>query len=1032
MIRNLLVVLTTVVVLSVSGGAVAAQPVLKKPQAIDRATLQRIKTALETAKTTPRVYIVQMRDKPAVAYQGDISGFAKSAPENGARFDVRSAPAQAYALRLVGKQEQLLASVGAADRKIYSYTHALNGFAARLTGAQAGRLRKHPDVLNVWADRNMRLDTNNSPRFLGLLDPENGLRTAHGLRGRGIKIGVIDTGAVQEHPSFRSRGYLPPQNWNGVCQAGEGWSADDCNNKLIGARYYLGGIGEENIVAGDFISPRDSDGHGTHTASTAGGREARSSLNGVPLANISGIAPDAHLAIYKACWEATDPDLSGCYFSDTAAAVDDAVRDGVDIITFSIGTDFSFVDPVDVAFLFAADAGVFVSRSAGNEGPGPETTAAGEPWVTSVAASTQTGNAYANAARVNTPAEVAGKYASDEGAITLPLSESGAVTGDLAAADPIDACEPIAPVAGVVLIARGVCTFDVKITNAVDAGATAVLMYSDDRPRTVMGGTATPATLSIPGVMVDQGPGLALLAQIEAEAAVNVTLSDTEFVVERTVGNIMADFSSRGPYPVVEGWIKPDVTAPGVRILAGSTPEPNSGMGGGFYGYLSGTSMATPHVAGAAALLIESHPDWSPAQVKSALMTTARQSVKKEDGATRADPFDFGSGHIVPNDADDPGLTFNASLTDYLAATCGTELSLVSAEICEQWARGGRSLDPENLNLPSIGIANLFGKKGVYRKVTNVGTAAADYVAKVKAPPGYYVAVTPSEFRIGAGKSRNVRIAVTNKGTAPQGEWAFGSVTFEGLKGQRVFMPLAVRATLLAAPEGFISTGTEGSESFDVQFGYAGAYTAAAHGLLEPDLIGVIPVADDPDNSFDLTFGEDEVVVGPFPTEPGVAYQQWAMYDEYTDGSHDMDLYLFYCPSDVNLPCTIDDQSFSATSTERVGAAPPMDDGTGDDAYFVIIHGYETANQEEANLVLFSWALPGAAEDLGNMTLTAPASASVGATGTVEATWAGLSAGPASKQVGAISHTGPSGLIDVTTVEIENDEGFGFCDLVGC
>lgn len=1030
MIRNLLVVLATVAVLSVSGGAVAAQPELKKPQAVDRATLQRIKSALETAKATPRVYIVQMREKPVVAYQGDISGFAKSAPENGARFDVRSAPAQAYAARLAGKQDRLLASIGAADRKIYSYTHALNGFAARLTSAQAGRLRKHPDVLNVWQDQPMALDTNNSPRFLGLLHEVRGLRTARGLRGKGIKIGVIDSGAVQEHPSFDDRGYKPPTDWNGVCQAGEGWSADDCNNKLIGARYYLGGIGEENIVAGDFISPRDSDGHGTHTATTAGGREVRSSLNGTPLARISGIAPDAYLAIYKACWEATDPNLTGCYFSDTAAATDDAVRDGVDIITYSIGTSFSFVDPTDIAFLFAADAGVFVSRSAGNEGPGPETTAAGEPWVMSVAASTQNGKAFSQAARINSPAEVAGDYASAEGAITLPLSESGPVTGDLTAADPIDACEPIAPITGIALIARGVCTFDVKITNAVDAGATAVLMYSDARPRTVMGGTATPVTQSIPGVMIDQAPGLALLAQLQAAATVNATLTNTVFVTESMQGNLMADFSSRGPFPTVPSWIKPDVTAPGVQILAGSTPEPNSGLGGDFYAYLSGTSMATPHVAGAAALLRERHPDWSPAQVKSALMTTARQTVRKEDGSSRADPFDFGAGHIDPNRSITPGLTFNAGLNDYLAATCGTVSPLVSAEICQQYENVGRSTDPDDLNLPSIGIGDLFGKKTVFRTLTNVGSAA-NYTVDVKAPPGYRVMVTPSEFRMAPGKSRRVRITIANKGTAPQGEWAFGDITFVGDNGRSARTPVAVRSTLLAAPEGFISAGADGSESFDVSFGYNGAYTAAAHGLLDPDL-ALVSVEDDPDNTFDQTFGPDEVVVGPFPTEAGTTYAQWAMYDEYTDGAHDMDLYLVYCPSDVNLPCTFEDQSFNFTSTERVGAVLPLDDGTPDDAYFLVIHGYETEGAATANLVLFTWASPGAAADVGNMTLTAPAGATIGETGTVEATWTGLSTGAGFKQVGAISHTGDGGVIGVTTVEIENDEGLGFCDLVGC
>ena len=574
-----------------------------------------------------------------------------------------------YAAHLVATQDALLARIGASGRKIYSYRHAMNGFAARLTPKEAATLRKDKSVLKVWEDRPMRLDTNSTPTFLGLNNPEKGLWKKRNLRGRGVIIGMIDTGAVQEHPSFEDAGIpAPPAHWAGICQAGEGWDASDCNKKLIGARYFLDGFlaGEAFdtlAVPGEFESPRDSDGHGTHTATTAAGRETVASLFGKPLTKVSGMAPQAHLAIYKACWTAINPDFSGCYFSDTAAATDTAVADGVDVISYSIGTDFAYTDPTDVAFLFATNAGVFVSRSAGNEGPDPETTAAGEPWVISVAASTTNGRAFVDATRVNSPSSIAGDYPSLEGATTEPLAFTGPVTDDVIAANPLDACTPLTNAIGgkIVLIERGTCIFDIKLTNAVAAGAGAALVFTNEiapgveNPKVVMGGDLT---FPIPGVMIDRAPGLAIRDALAGGATVNVTMQKGIFLTEQRVGNVMAGFSSRGPFPTAPDWIKPDVTAPGVQILAGMTPEPNSGVTGELFQYLQGTSMSTPHVSGIAALLIQKNPQWTPAQIKSALMTTARQNVVKQDGATAADPFDFGAGHIRPNNAIDPGLVY--------------------------------------------------------------------------------------------------------------------------------------------------------------------------------------------------------------------------------------------------------------------------------------------------------------------------------------------------------------------------------------
>ena len=407
------------------------------------------------------------------------------------------------------------------------------------------------------------------------------------------------------------------------------------------------------------------------------------------------------------------------------------------------------------------------------------------------------------------------------------------------------------------LIERGTCVFDVKLTNAVAAGADAVLVFTNEiapgveNPKVVMGGDLT---FPIPGVMIDRAPGLAIRDALAGGATVNVTMQKGIFLTEQRVGNVMAGFSSRGPFPTVPDWIKPDVTAPGVQILAGMTPEPSSGVTGELFQYLQGTSMSTPHVSGIAALLIQKYPDWTPAQIKSALMTTARQNVVKEDGVTAADPFDFGAGHIRPNKAIDPGLVYDAGLIDYIAASCGTVSPLASAEFCAGLESSGTSIDPANLNLPSIGMTEIFGSKTIHRTVTNVGPAGT-YRAHVTAPPGFSVEVSPQQFHLAKGASKTFEVTITHV-SAPANEWRFGSLTFRDGEGHVVRSPIAVRAKLIEfAPAAIEDEGTEGSASIDVAFGYNGPYTPGVHGLSEPFLTHVPNIPDDPDDMFDFGAG---------------------------------------------------------------------------------------------------------------------------------------------------------------------------------
>ena len=354
-----------------------------------------------------KLYIVQMADAPVVSYDGGIAGYKATKPAKGKKIDPLATDVVRYAGYLTAKHDAALKKVGGGP-KAYSYNYVFNGFAAELSEAQAAALRATAGVVNVSKDEMRALDTSSTPAFLGLSDPGGLWDQVGGVgkAGENIIIGMVDSGAWPESLSFSDRtgtngnaskdgklSYQQIPGWHGKCTPGEAFTATNCNQKLIGARYYNAGWGGnaaiDTFFPFEFNSPRDWAGHGTHTSSTAGGN------NGVPATGaasifgaISGMAPRARIAVYKVCW-ADQPTGGGCFGSDSVAAIDQAVADGVDVINFSIsGTLTNFLDPVEVAFLFAADAGVFVAASAGNDGPTTSTVAHPSPWLTTVAAGT--------------------------------------------------------------------------------------------------------------------------------------------------------------------------------------------------------------------------------------------------------------------------------------------------------------------------------------------------------------------------------------------------------------------------------------------------------------------------------------------------------------------------------------------------------------------------------------------------------------------------------------------------------------------
>jgi len=1028
----------------------------------DAGSLGAIRLAGSEESDAHKVYIVQLAMPSAAQYHASlVTSTAKPGSRTASRirFDKASAPIQSYTSRLAEAQDKVILRAGADTKLIYRYSFGLNGFAARMHPAQAHKLESLPEVLHVWEDEVRPLATNDSLDFLELFDREHGLRGD--LDGEDVIIGVIDSGIAPEHPALEDAReadrpsacqgdwaentllgrwlcrryekrddilmFEPPVDWNGACVGGEQFEDTACNNKLIGARWFVDGAEASGpIDPGEIRSARDVDGHGTHTATTAAGNKVKASIFGSFIDRVEGVAPRARVAVYKACWLRPGDQRASCNTSDLANAIDAAVADGVDIINYSVGTSLLRVTaPDDLALMAATKAGVLTVVAAGNEGPNPGTigSPAGGPWVITAAASSREGQSSVEAMEIKAPPSIAGLYAVKEANFTPALLDVGPIDGDLALVDDeddsladggqgttSDACEPLAnklKVLGrIALIQRGGCEFDVKIAHAADAGAIAALVYNIAGDPIVMNGTS--GLSDIPALMIGQADGNLILAEIDAGNIISVLLDKALLITEAETGNRMATFSARGPGPESD-ILKPDVTAPGVNILAGFTPDAANAMPGENFAYLSGTSMSTPHVTGVAALLLQAHPDWSPSAIKSALMTSTRQDVTVDDGENQATPFDFGAGHIVPNDAVDPGLVYDTSSDEYDAFACGTDSPAVAEERCDELAAAGLSFAAADLNQPSIAISRLANERTITRRVTNVGEETATYTVNVVPPAGISVSVSPQTISLQPGASTSFDVTLSMQ-SGPLDLWRFGSLTWEN-NDRSVYSTLAVRPISITAPVQVTDFGTSGSLTFPVEFGFTGAYTPSVHGLRLPLVINGF-VDDDPTKTF--TFRTTNGVTAHLIDVPASqAYLRFALFDTLTDGDDDLDLYVYHCPDNVN--CFRIGESGEPTSNEEVSFLLPAGG-----RYAALVHGFATDNISGgpgANYQLLAWSF-GLIDDQGNMTASGPTFVNAGTTENVTVNWAGLQ--PNTIYLGGIGHNTPTGLSAITVIRIGN------------
>ncbi|XP_057502029.1 subtilisin-like protease SBT1.7 [Actinidia eriantha] len=613
------------------------------------------------------------------------------------------------------------------SRIFYTYSVVFHGFAARLTDQEAEKLTKTLGIIVVFKDKvRLKLDTTRSPGFLGLgenfgLWPDTNF-------GDNIIIGLVDSGIWPESDSFKDNGLGPvPSHWKGACEEGTKFNSSNCNKKLIGARFFLKGFEHYTSIQpmeNDFVyyfSPRDGHGHGTHTASTAAGAKVeRANVFGFANGTAQGVAPKARIAMYKAC-------AGGCAESDILAAMESAIEDGVDILSLSIGIQDPpyYEDPIAKGAFAAVRRNIFVCCSAGNLGPHPFSTHNTAPWITTVGA---------GSIDRSFPVQILlGNNKSLTGSSLYP----GKISTNSFPLVYLENCGSAITlpdhIMGKIVICNSTKSEAVKNGHLVQASGGVGLIQLN---RVFEGEGLVAISYTLPSATVGYKEAMELLSYINTTKNPIASFRIHNLtVVGKERAPIVLSFSARGPNPVVPEVLKPDIIAPGLNILAAwptNIPPSRSPYDPRRVNFNtdSGTSMAVPHVAGVAALLRAAHPNWSPAAIRSALMTTSatidsqdRPIISYED-MEPATPISVGSGHVNPQLATDPGLIYDADISDYTKFLCSLNYTKEQMKVFVDGPSTCSSYfsSPGDLNYPSFCV--VFKPKNyvieLKRTVTNV------------------------------------------------------------------------------------------------------------------------------------------------------------------------------------------------------------------------------------------------------------------------------------------------------------------------
>jgi PKD repeat protein len=740
-------------------------------------------------------YIVQFAGKPLALYDGGVAGLAPTMPaaRGELRLDPESADSRAYYAYLDTQQAARIAAietaVGRSVDVAFRYRTAFNGIAVSLTPTETATVRGLSGVTRVQREEYLQTLTDHGPQWMNADEIWDGTATGVATKGEGIVTGIIDTGVRSDHPSFADIGgdgydHSNPRGIRyGVCAV----NVLKCNDKLIGM-YDFTTSGEEDDV-----------GHGSHTASTVAGNVVDATIYAptttIGPRQISGVAPHANIISYKACMAATlNPgglqNLGSCPITALIAAIDQATADVVDVINFSIGG--GSVDPwtdlLGQPFFGTQAAGVFVAASAGNEGPNPRTIGrpSNSPWLMSVGASTH-------------DRRPTGRVQLSGGASPFPEIVGMSLTSSLASTPVVDAatlgnelCNPFsaagsAAIAGkIVVCTQGVIGRVAKGVNAKNAGAAGMILVSQAGYKN----SVVSDTHVIPTVMIGEWDGAKLRSWLASGSGHAAALVGTSLDQNTDLADRMAGFSSRGPDLNNHYMIKPDVTAPGVAILAAWHTHPGPANAPP-YQMIQGTSMSSPHAAGAAALVRATNTLWTPDQVRSALVSTGftvpnggkeTVPVTKEDHTTPADPFDLGGGRVDVARAAKAALVMNESVADYQAANPALDG------------------DPRQLNVPSFAHDSCALSCSWTRTLANASGGTVTWTATTMSSSGFSLSVSPAAFTLSGAVAglpvftQDITVTARNLGLK-EGTWEFGAVVLTpsdpSLPAQR--FPVAVR-----------------------------------------------------------------------------------------------------------------------------------------------------------------------------------------------------------------------------------------------
>ncbi len=930
---------------------------------------------------TPAIYIVQLGSAPLASYRGGVPDLAPTSPSiTGEPLDLGRAADRAYAAYLGGRQSAVLADIeqllGRQVEVKSTYQAAFNGFALVLSPKEAALVGSVPVVLRIQRDAMAYPQTDRGLGWINAPAVWSGEGVTNTM-GEGVVVGILDTGINFQSPSFARVGgdnFIPANprlRYYGVCdQSSDVYSTKfACNEKLIGAWDFADGLGSGTNNESD--GPADNNGHGSHTASTAAGNFVSAAMVAPTLvvtASLSGVAPHASIIVYDVCLP------SGCPYSALVAGHNQAVIDGVDVINFSIGGESSdpWQRPDALAMLAALDAGIFVAVSAGNDGPDQGTTSSpgNAPWVTTAGAVTHDrrfANELTNLTGSTGPlADISGRSIT-RAAGPAPIVDAADYTNVIGMKSArCTAPYPPGTFTGeIVLCERGVNGRVEKGDNVLTGGAAGMILMNDP----ASGSSLSADAHFLPAVNISNADGIALRNWLATGLGHSGAISGTVREVNPGFGDVRASFSSRGPDSTSPDVLKPDLVAPGVDVLAASHL-------GGNYAVMSGTSTASPHLAGAAALLAAQHPAWTPAEIRSAMMLSASAGVRMEDGVTPAGPLADGAGRIDLGAASRLGLVLDESA--YAFETANPRI-------------GGQ---PQTLNLASLADSNCIQTCTWTRTLRSVLDRSATYTVSATGGSGLALNVEPAAFTLAPGATQALTITA-DVSAAPIDVWVLGSVGIQGIAvahgpGATAAMPLlampeAARARVSSVPAGLDEIQIETRRSAGVS-AVAGFQAITTPTLVKnlwvastEDVTGTVAPDPTPSDVWDIEAGGVYTRLLTV-ADPGAAMLGVQIVDST---AVDLDLYVGRDDNGDGQPSADEILCNSATATFRESCGL-SDLGVG--TYWVLLHSWQGSGAAADSFTMIIERLernhPSAA-----MTVTGPEATTAGVPFAVDIHW---------------------------------------------